>query len=111
MKSAGTPLDDRDFLGFVTTAATHQIATVDPDTGVVALSTLSAEDPKFRIPFAKRWRRVEIDQIHFTGWLVFRIVRFQLEIITVSTAQALAMTVHRITRRITNYRIPIAASG
>lgn len=75
-EGAGASLDDRHLLSFVSPTATHQVTAVDADAGVVALPTVGAQDAELRILLAERRRRLEVDQILRTGWLVLRVVRF-----------------------------------
>lgn len=108
MERAGASLDDRHLLRLVASAAAHQVAAVDTDTRVVALSTVSAENAKFRVLLAERRRGLQVNEILRTWWLVLRVVRLQLKVVPVSTTQTLPMTVHRITRRIAHDRVPVA---
>lgn len=54
VKRAGASLDDGHLLRFVASAAAHQVAAVDTDTRVVALSTVGAENAEFRVLLAER---------------------------------------------------------
>lgn len=54
VKRAGASLDDGHLLRFVASAAAHQVAAVDTDTRVVALSTMGAENAEFRVLLAER---------------------------------------------------------
>lgn len=54
VKRAGASLDDSHLLRFVASAAAHQVAAVDTDTRVVALSTVGAENAEFRVLLAER---------------------------------------------------------
>lgn len=94
MERAGASLDDRHLLRLVASAAAHQVAAVDTDTRVVALSTVSAENAKFRVLLAERRRGLQVNEILRTRWLVLRVVRLQLKVVPVSTTQTLPMAVH-----------------
>lgn len=54
VKRAGASLNDGHLLRFVASAAAHQVAAVDTDTRVVALSTVGAENAEFRVLLAER---------------------------------------------------------
>lgn len=75
VEGAGAPLDYRHLLSFVTSATAHQVAAVDADARIVALSPVSAEDTEFGILFAERRRRLNIDEILLSRRLMLRIVR------------------------------------
>lgn len=108
VKRAGASLDDCHLLRFVASAAAHQVAAVDTDTRVVALSTVGAENAEFRVLLAERGRGFQVDEVLRSGRLVLRVVRLQLEVVPVSTTQTFSMPVHRIARRIAHDRVPIA---
>lgn len=75
VEGAGAPLDYRHLLSFVASAATHQVAAVDADARVVALSPMCAQDAEFGILLAERRRWLYIDEILLSGRLMLRIVR------------------------------------
>lgn len=100
VEGAGAPLDHRYFLGLVAPAAAHQVASVDADAGVVALAAVGAEYTELGILLAERRRRLQVDEVPLPGWLVLRMIRLQLEVVTVPAAEAVAMRVHGVARRV-----------
>lgn len=54
VEDASAPLDHHHLLGLVASAAAHQIATVNAETGVVALSSVGTQDTECGILFAER---------------------------------------------------------
>lgn len=110
VEGAGASLDDRHLLRLVASAAAHQVAAVDSDAGVVALPAVSAKDAQLRVLLAEERRGLQVDEILGTGRLVLRIVRLQLEIVPVSTTQALPVPVHRVARRVAHDRVPVSSN-
>lgn len=108
VKRAGASLDHRHLLGLVASAAAHQVAAVDTDARVVALSAVCPENAEFRILLAERRRRFQVNEVLRAGRLVLRIVRLQLKVVPVSTTQTLPMAVHRVARRVAHDRVSIA---
>lgn len=100
VEGAGAPLDHRDLLGLVAPAAAHQVAAVDADARVVALPAVGAEDPELRVLLAERRRRLHVDEVLLPGRLVLRVVRLQLEVVAVPAAEAVAVLVHGVARRV-----------
>lgn len=100
VESAGAPLDEHHLLSLVAPAAAHQVAAVDADARLVALPPVGAEDPEFGILLAERRRRLHVDEVLRAGRLVLRIVRLQLEVVTMPASQAIAMMIHGVARRV-----------
>jgi len=100
VERAGAPLNHHHFLGLVAPAAAHQVAAVDADAGVVALSAVSAQDAEFRVLLAERRRWFDVDQVLGPWRLVFRVVRLQLDVVTLSASEATAVLMHGIAGRV-----------
>lgn len=111
MESAGASFDDRHLLGLEASAAAHQIAAVDSDARVVALSAVRAEDAQFRVLLAERRGRLQVDEILGPGRLMLGVVRFQMEVVPLPATQAVAVPVHRIAGRVARDRVPIPANA
>lgn len=86
VEGAGAPLDYRDLLSLVAPAAAHQVAAVDADARVVALPPVSAQDAEFGILLAEWRRRLHVDEIFLSGWLMLRVVWLQLEVVAMSAS-------------------------
>lgn len=98
VESARAPLIDDDFLRLVATTAAHQVAAVHADTGVVALATLRTQDAQLGVALAEWRRQLQVHEILWTRRLVFGIEGLQLEVVAVSPAQTLSVTVNGIAR-------------
>lgn len=98
VEGAGAPLDYRHLLSLVTPAAAHQVASVDANARVVALPPVSAQDAEFGILLAERRRRLHIDEILLPRWLMFRIVRFQLEVVAMPASETVTVLVYGVAR-------------
>ena len=85
VEGAGAALHHGDFLRPVPPSTAHQVAAVHADRGVVTLATVRTLDAEPGIALAEAGRRFQIDQILRARWFVFRVVRFQLEVIPART--------------------------
>jgi hypothetical protein len=83
VEGARTPLDHDHLLRPIASAATHQIATVHTNGGVVALTTVGALDAEAGIAFAKAGRGFQVDQVFGAGRFVLGIVGFEHEVVPV----------------------------
>lgn len=109
MEGAGAPLDYRHLLSLVAPAAAHQVASVNADARVVALPPVSAQNTKFGILLAERRGRLHIDEILLPRRLVFRIVRFQLEVVAMPASKTVTVLVYGVARRIADDGIGVNA--
>lgn len=75
VEDAVAPLDHHHLLSLVAPSAAHQIAAVDAEAGVVALSSVGAQDTERGILLAETRRVVHVDEVFRPGRLVLRIVR------------------------------------
>lgn len=100
VEDACAPLDHHHLLSLVAPAAAHQIAAVDAEAGVVALSSVGAEDAERGILLTERRRLFQVNEIFRPGWLVLRIVRLQLKVVTLPACKTVPMLVHGVTRRV-----------
>lgn len=109
VEGAGAPLDYRHLLSLVAPAAAHQVASVDANARVVALPPVSAQDAEFGILLAERRRRLHIDEILLSRWLMFRIVRFQLEVVAMPASETVTVLVYGVARRVAGDSIGVNA--
>lgn len=100
VEGAGAPLDYHHLLCLVAPAAAHQVAAVDADARVVALPSVSAQDPELWILFAERRRRLHIDEVLPPRRLMLRIVRLQLEVVAIPAPGTITVLVHGVARRV-----------
>lgn len=100
VEDAGAPLDHQHLLRLVASAAAHQIAAVDAEAGVVALSPVGAQDTERGILLAERRRLLQVDEVLRPGRLVLRIVRLQLKVVALPARETVAMLVHGVARRV-----------
>lgn len=84
VEGAGAPFDDDHLLGAVSTAAAHEVASVDADAGLVALTTVRSLDAEARVALAEAWRRLQVDQVLGARRLVVRVVGPQLKVVAVA---------------------------
>lgn len=76
VERARTPLHHNNLLRTIATAAAHQIATVDTNRRVVALTAVRALDAQTRVLRAEARRRFQIDEVPIAGRFVLGIVGF-----------------------------------
>ena len=108
VERAGASLDHRHLLRLEASAAAHQVAAVDTDARVVALSAVCPENAEFRVLLAERRRRLQVNEVLRAGRLVLRVVWLQLKVVPVLTTQTLPVAVHRVARRVAHDRVPVA---
>jgi len=84
MEGAGTSFDNNNFLCPIATPTTHQITAIDTQRGVIALTSMCAQNalPQVLLTEAGRW--LQIDNILGTWRFVLWIVWIQLEVISAS---------------------------
>lgn len=111
VEGAGTPLVDDDLLGPVAPTAAHEVAPVHAYARVVALPPMGAQDAQLWILLAEGGRRLQIDQVPGTRWLVLGVVGLQLEVVAVLPAGTVAMPVHRVAGRVAHYGVADAADA
>lgn len=111
VEGAGAPLDYRHLLSQVAPAAAHQVASVDADARVVALPPVCAQNAEFGILLAERRRRLHVDEILLPGRLMFRIVRFQLEVVAMPASKTVTVLVHGVARRVAGDGVGINAQA
>lgn len=75
---------DGEALGAEPAAAAHEVASVDPDAGVVAGPPVRAGDAEARVPLAEAGRRLQVHQVLRPRRFVVGVVRPQLESVPVS---------------------------
>lgn len=83
MEHAVAPFHDSNLLTRVAPAATHEIAAVHPQRGVVALPAVGALDAKLGVALAERRRRLIVHEVLGARWFVLGVVRAQLEAVSV----------------------------
>lgn len=84
MERTRAPLDDGLLLSPVPSTTAHQVAAVHSYRCFVALTTVRAENPEPWVAFAESRRRLVINQVLGSRWLVVWVVRLQLEGVSAS---------------------------
>lgn len=79
VEGAGAPLHHHHLVPSVATPTAHQPTAVDAQRGLVALPPMGAQDSVPQVLLTEAGRGLQVDQILRAWWLVFRIVRVQLE--------------------------------
>lgn len=82
MERARTSFHHFHFMRSITSSATHQITAIDTNRCIITLTPICTLDAHFCTPCTEVWRWLQIDEIFTTGWFMFRIVWFQLKVIS-----------------------------
>lgn len=83
MKCARTSFHHFHFMRSITSSATHQITAIDTNRCIITLTSICTLDAHSCTSCTEIWRWFQIDEIFTTGWFMFWIVWFQLEVISV----------------------------
>lgn len=84
LKRASAPLPHHHLLRLISPTTTHKIAPIHPERGLIADASGSAQYAESGILLAELRRRFHVHQVH-RGWrFVFRIVRQQMGLISVT---------------------------
>lgn len=82
VEGARTALHHDDLLRAIATPTAHQVAPVDAQRGVVALSPVGAQDALPEVLLAEAGRVLQIHNVLGAWWLVLGIVWVQLEVVS-----------------------------
>lgn len=96
VEHAVAPFNHQYLLTPVAPATAHQVATLDPLRGVVALATVRSLDAQLGVAFTEWWGGFVVDEVLQIGRFVLRIVGSKLEVVLVATVSGLAFAVDAV---------------